>query len=249
MAWYRARQRRDAHSCTSFVIERMPLGNGPSKALPPRYLRLWLVQRMRGSHRPAGVQNGHRSERRDARRHRAVHPLVLDGAANATTLRPKGSTAATHKGAHIRVIFERHESLPMASGSVALSGAMGMLDPEVKVGSIVLVGGTIEQKLTAGLQPSPEVPYMQLHVKPPIVIESTSPAANQARLRRSTGEAQATGRAPTVAVRGRGRGKGCGGGSDGAGGADRRVVGVGSTRGIPIQNTVRRRLGAAFGVG
>ncbi len=39
MAWHRARQRRDAHSCTSFVIERMPLGKGPSKSLPPRYLR------------------------------------------------------------------------------------------------------------------------------------------------------------------------------------------------------------------
>jgi hypothetical protein len=39
MAWHRARQRSDAHSCTSFVIERMPLGKGPSKALPPRYLR------------------------------------------------------------------------------------------------------------------------------------------------------------------------------------------------------------------
>ena len=39
MAWHRARQRRDAHSCTSFVSERMPLGKGPSKALPFRYLR------------------------------------------------------------------------------------------------------------------------------------------------------------------------------------------------------------------
>ncbi len=96
--------------------------------------------------------------------------------------KPKGRTEATHQRAHIRVIFERHESLPMASGSVALSGAMGGVDPEMKVGSIVLVGATIEQTLAAGLQPTPTAPYMQLHVKPPIVIESTSPAANQARL-------------------------------------------------------------------
>ena len=93
---------------------------------------------------------------------------------------PNGSTAATRQRAHIRVIFERHESLPMASGSVALSGSKGGLDPETKVGSIVLMGGTIEQTLAAGEQPSPEAPYMQLHVKPPIVIESTSPAANKA---------------------------------------------------------------------
>jgi hypothetical protein len=89
-----------------------------------------------------------------------------------------GNRRATHQRAHIRVIFERHESLPMASGSVALSGAMGGVDPETKVWSIVLIGGTIEQMLWVGAQPSPPVPYMQLHVKPPIVIESTSPAAN-----------------------------------------------------------------------
>jgi hypothetical protein len=76
------------------------------------------------------------------------------------------------------VIFERHESLPMASGSVALSGAMGVVDSETKFGSIVLMGGAIEQALAAGAQPSPEAPYMQLHVKPPMVIESTLPAAN-----------------------------------------------------------------------
>jgi hypothetical protein len=134
----------------------------------------------------------------------------------------------------------------MASGSVALSGSKNAADPEVKVGSIVLMGGTIEQTLAARLQPSPEVPYMQLHVKPPIVIESTSPAANTARLRWSTGDAHATGRARTVAVRGRGRGEG--GGHDGARGADRRVVGVGSAHGVSIQNTDGRRLGASFGV-
>ena len=83
------------------------------------------------------------------------------------------------------MIFERHESLPMASGSVALSGAMGGVEPEMKVGSIVLIGGTIEQTLTSGAHPSPGVNDVakQLHVKPPIVIESTSPAANTARLR------------------------------------------------------------------
>jgi hypothetical protein len=82
------------------------------------------------------------------------------------------------------VIFERHESLPMASGSVALSGAMGGVDPEMKVGSIVLIGGTIEQALAAGAHPSPDcIVAKQLHVKPPTVIESTSPAANTARLR------------------------------------------------------------------
>ena len=79
------------------------------------------------------------------------------------------------------MIFERHESLPMASGSVALSGAMGELNPEVKVGSIVLIGGTIEQALEVRAQPSPIGTDVakQLHVKPPIVIESTSPAANK----------------------------------------------------------------------
>jgi hypothetical protein len=220
---------------------------------------------MRGSHRPAGVQSGHRSERRDARRHRAVHALILDGAANAIVLRkPRGDasagaqrrrvsgrTAATRQRAHIRVIFERHESLPMASGSVALSGAMGEVDPELKVGSIVILGGTIEQTLEVRAQPSPEAPYMQLHVKPPIAIESTSPAANTARVHSSTGEAHATGRASTVAVRGRGRGRGegCGAGRDSAGGADRRVVGVGSAHGVSIQNTDGRRLGASFGAG
>jgi hypothetical protein len=90
---------------------------------------------------------------------------------------------------------------------------------------------------------------MQFHVKPPIVIESTSPATNQACLRWTTGEAHATARAPTVAVRGRGCGEGRGGGRDGAGGADRRVVGVGSAHGISIQNSVGRRLGASFGIG
>ncbi len=116
------------------------------------------------------------------------------------------------------MIFERHESLPMASGSVALSGSMNAADPEVKVGSIVLMGGTIEQVLAVRAQPTPIVTDVakQLQVKPPIVIESTSPAANNARLRRSTREAHATGRAPTVAVRGRGRGEQCGAGRDGA---------------------------------
>ena len=76
------------------------------------------------------------------------------------------------------MIFERHESLPMASGSVALSGAMGGVDPALKVGSIVLMGGAIEQAMMAEEQPTPAVPYKQLHVKSPIVIESTSPAAN-----------------------------------------------------------------------
>jgi hypothetical protein len=60
-----------------------------------------------------------------------------------------GNRGATHQRAHIRVIFERHESLPMASGSVALSGAMNAADPEVKVGSIALIGVTIEQALWA----------------------------------------------------------------------------------------------------
>ncbi len=105
-----------------------------------------------------------------------------DALAGAQRRRVSGRTAATRQRAHIRVIFERHESLPMASGSVALSGAMGGVDPELKVGSIVLMGGAIEQALRAGVQPTPEAPYMQLHVKPPIVIESTSPTANTARL-------------------------------------------------------------------
>ena len=68
----------------------------------------------------------------------------------------------------------------MASGSVALSGAMGGVDPEMKVGSIVLMGGTIEQATLVGMQPDAADVAKQLHVKPPIVIESTSPAANKA---------------------------------------------------------------------
>jgi hypothetical protein len=147
------------------------------------------------------------------------------------------------------VIFERHESLPMASGSVALSGAMGGVDPEMKVGSIVLMGGAIEQAKLVGMQPDAADVAKQLHVKPPIVIESTSPAANKGTPAVVHWRSASDGRAPTVAVRGRGRGKGCGGGRDGAGGADRRVVGVGSAHGVSIQKNVGRRLGASFGVG
>ncbi len=77
------------------------------------------------------------------------------------------------------MIFERHESLPMASGSVALSGAMGGVDPALKVGSIVLMGGAIEQAKLVGMQPDAADVAKQLHVKLPIVIESTSPAANK----------------------------------------------------------------------
>ena len=246
MAWHRARQRRGAHSCTSFVIERMPLGKAPSKSLPPRYLRCgWCSG--------CAARIGRRAYRAviavSAEMLAGTVPYILWYWMKLQTRSCCGNRGATHQRAHIRVIFERHESLPMASGSVALSGAMGGVDPETKVGSIVLIGGAIEQPLKAGEQPTPEAPYMQLHVKPPIVIESTSPAANNARLRWSTGEAHATGRAPTVAVRGRGRAEGCGGGRDGAGGADRRVVGVGSAHGISIQSTVGRRLGASFGVG
>ncbi len=90
--------------------------------------------------------------------------------------KPRCDASAPIQRAHIRVIFERHESLPMASGSVALSGAMGGLDP--KVGSIVLMGGAIEQAKLVGMQPDATDVAKQLHVKPPIVIESTSPAAN-----------------------------------------------------------------------
>jgi hypothetical protein len=249
MAGYRARQRRDAHRYTSFVIERMPLGKGPSKSLPPRYLRCgWCSG--------CAARIGGRAYRKviavSAEMLAGTVPYILWYWMELQTRSCCGNRGATHQRAHIRVIFERHESLPMASGSVALSGAMGEVDPEMKVGSIVLMGGLIEQTLAVRVQPSPDKIDVakQLHVKPPIAIESTSPtAANTACLRWSIGEANATGRAPTVAVRGCGRGEGCGAGRDGAGGADRRKVGVGSTPGVSIQNTDGRRLGASFGVG
>ena len=182
MAWHRARQRSDAHSCTSFVIERMPLGKGPSKALPPRYLRFGWCSR-------CAARSGWWAYRTviavSAEMLAGTVPYILWYGMELQTRSCCGNRGATHQRAHIRVIFERHESLPMASGSVALSGAMGVVDPEMKVGSIVLIGGTIEQALETGAQPSPAVDDVakQLHVKPPIVIESTSPAANQPRLR------------------------------------------------------------------
>ena len=82
------------------------------------------------------------------------------------------------------MIFERHESLPIASGSVPLSGAVEACAS--MVGSSGLNGGIMEQASRAGMQPRPLVEPVdvaeQLHVKPPIIMESTSPAMQHAVL-------------------------------------------------------------------
>jgi hypothetical protein len=95
MAWYRARQTQGRAQLHELRHRENAAREGPIEVVTRKVPAMPLVQRMRGSHGRAGIQKGHRSERRDARGHRAVHPLVLDGAANAIMMRkPRGDALA-----------------------------------------------------------------------------------------------------------------------------------------------------------